>query len=65
MPKIKTIRGASKRFKKTAGGNFKHKHANLRHILTKKSSKRKRNLRAKGLVSKSDIGLVTACLNAW
>lgn len=35
MPKIKTVRGAAKRFKKTAGGGFKRKHANLRHILTK------------------------------
>ncbi|VEC52262.1 50S ribosomal subunit protein L35 [Escherichia coli] len=37
MPKIKTVRGAAKRFKKTGKGGFKHKHANLRHILTKKS----------------------------
>ncbi|SUX74054.1 50S ribosomal protein L35 [Citrobacter freundii] len=36
MPKIKTVRGAAKRFKKTGGGGFKRKHANLRHILTKK-----------------------------
>ncbi len=36
MPKIKTVRGAAKRFKKTGKGGFKHKHANLRHILTKK-----------------------------
>lgn len=35
MPKIKTVRGAAKRFKKTGGGGFKRKHANLRHILTK------------------------------
>lgn len=36
MPKIKTVRGAAKRFKKTGAGGFKRKHANLRHILTKK-----------------------------
>lgn len=36
MPKIKTVRGAAKRFKKTGSGGFKRKHANLRHILTKK-----------------------------
>lgn len=48
MPKIKTVRGAAKRFKKTGGGGFKRKHANLRHILTKKSTKRKRHLRPKG-----------------
>ena len=56
MPKIKTVRGAAKRFKKTGGGGFKRKHANLRHILTKKSTKRKRHLRPKGLVSKSGSG---------
>ncbi|WP_459596747.1 50S ribosomal protein L35 [Enterobacter hormaechei] len=43
-------------------GGFKRKHANLRHILTKKSTKRKRHLRPKGLVSKGDLGLVIACL---
>ena len=48
MPKIKTVRGAAKRFKKTGKGGFKHKHANLRHILTKKATKRKRHLRPKG-----------------
>ncbi|VFP82884.1 50S ribosomal protein L35 [Candidatus Erwinia haradaeae] len=62
MPKIKTIRSAAKRFKKTASGGFKHKQTNLRHILTKKSTKRKRHLRPKNMVSKSDIGLVHACL---
>lgn len=62
MPKIKTVRAAAKRFKKTASGGFKHKHANLRHILTKKTTKRKRRLRPKGLVSKSDLSLVVACL---
>ena len=62
MPKIKTVRGAAKRFKKTGGGGFKRKHANLRHILTKKSTKRKRHLRPKGLVSKGDLCLVIACL---
>lgn len=61
MPKIKTVRGAAKRFKKTGGG-FKHKHANLRHILTKKATKRKRHLRPKAMVSKGDLGLVIACL---
>ena len=62
MPKIKTVRGAAKRFKKTAGGGFKRKHANLRHILTKTSTKRKRHLRTKGMISKGDLGLVVACL---
>lgn len=62
MPKIKTVRGAAKRFKKTGKGGFKHKKANLRHILTKKAPKRKRQLRQKAMVSKGDHGLVSACL---
>lgn len=57
MPKIKTNSGAAKRFKKTAGG-FKHKRAYKNHILTKKSPKRIRQLRAKRLIHKSDEGLV-------
>ncbi|UDG81521.1 50S ribosomal protein L35 [Candidatus Profftia lariciata] len=62
MPKMKTVRGATKRFKKTASGGFKYKHANLRHLLTKKSTKRKRNLRPKGQISQADLSLVIACL---
>ena len=45
MPKLKTNRGAAKRFKKTASGGFKRGHAFHSHILTKKSTKRKRGLR--------------------
>ena len=47
MPKMKTVSGAAKRFKKTGSGRFKSKQSHLRHILTKKSSKRKRLLRGK------------------
>ena len=54
MPKMKTNRGAAKRFKKTGSGRFKCKHNHLRHILTKKSTKRKRHLRAMSMVHKSD-----------
>lgn len=43
--KLKTHSGAKKRFKKTGSGRYKHKQAHLRHILTKKSTKRKRQLR--------------------
>ena len=43
MPKLKTNRSAAKRFKKTASGNYKHRSAFRNHILTKKSSKRKKN----------------------
>ena len=62
MPKQKTHRGAAKRFKVTATGKIKRKKAYGRHILTKKSRKRKRRLRAAGLVSDGDLGLVRAML---
>ena len=45
MPKMKSNSGASKRFKKAANGTFKRKQSHLRHILTKKTTKRKRQLR--------------------
>ncbi|MDX1694623.1 MAG: 50S ribosomal protein L35 [Ketobacteraceae bacterium] len=57
MPKIKTNSGAAKRFKKTANG-FKRKRAFKNHILTKKSSKRIRQLRPKSQVAAADIALV-------
>jgi large subunit ribosomal protein L35 len=44
MPKLKTHKGAAKRFKKTASGKVKRGHSHLRHILTSKSRKRKRKL---------------------
>ncbi len=50
MPKIKSHRGAAKRFKKTGSGKYKRYHAYHSHILGKKSAKRKRNLR-KGVVA--------------
>lgn len=55
MSKLKTHRGAAKRFKKTANGGYKHRQAHRNHILTKKSSKRKRHLRAMQNVHESDI----------
>ena len=61
MPKIKNDKGAWKRFKKTANG-FKRKSANKQHILTKKSSKRKRHLRAMSMVHHSDMKRVLQCL---
>jgi len=54
MPKIKTKRGAAKRFKKTGSGHFKRKSSHRSHILTKKSPKRKRQLRGTSLIVKSD-----------
>jgi large subunit ribosomal protein L35 len=54
MPKMKTNRSAAKRFRKTASGRLKRGKQNRRHILTKKSPKRKRQLRRDALVSKAD-----------
>ena len=51
MPKMKTHRGAAKRFKKTGSGKLKRAKAFKSHILTKKSSKRKRSLRKTAYVS--------------
>ncbi len=62
MPKIKTNRGAAKRFKRTASGGFKCNHSHRRHILTKKSTKRKRHLRAPKMVHQSDIRMVVRML---
>ena len=62
MPKMKTNRGAAKRFKKTASGGFKCKHSHLRHILTKKSTKRKRGLRASDMVEACDVPMVKKML---
>ena len=55
MPKMKTNPGAKKRFTLTGTGKIKRKHAFKSHILTKKSTKRKRNLAAFGLVDKTDL----------
>jgi large subunit ribosomal protein L35 len=62
MPKLKSNRGAAKRFKATASGRFKRKKSYLRHILTKKNRKRKRNLRQSGMVSEQDQGRVRGML---
>jgi large subunit ribosomal protein L35 len=56
MPKIKTNRAAAKRFRKTASGKYKCGHANKSHILTKKATKRKRNLRQTNHVRAEDAG---------
>lgn len=61
MPKMKTKSSARKRFKKTAHG-FKHKQSFTSHILTKKSTKRKRQLRGTKLISAADLGLVKRML---
>ncbi|HOF19860.1 MAG TPA: 50S ribosomal protein L35 [Bacteroidales bacterium] len=55
MPKMKTNPGAKKRFSFTGTGKIKRKHAYKSHILTKKSTKRKRNLTYFGQVDKADM----------
>ncbi len=62
MPKIKTNRAAAKRFKKTGSGKYKCRKANSSHILTKKTTKRKRSFRQDQLVDKSDIKSVKRLL---
>lgn len=54
MPKMKTHRGAAKRFKRTGTGKIKRSHAYTSHILEKKSPKRKRNLRKSAIMFKGD-----------
>ncbi len=54
MPKIKTNRGAAKRFKKTGTGKYVFRKSNSNHILTKKSRKRKRSLRQAQIVDKTN-----------
>ena len=58
MPKMKTKSGAKKRFSLTGTGKIKRKHAYKSHILTKKSTKRKRHLTHVTLVSSADMGRV-------
>lgn len=58
MPKMKTNKGAAKRFKVTGSGKFKRGHSHASHILTKKSTKRKRGLRKSTLVHASDTNRV-------
>lgn len=62
MPKLKTHRGAAKRFKKTATGKFKRGKAYKSHILTKKSPGRKRDLDQATTVSKADTHKVREML---
>ena len=54
MPKLKTNRAAKKRFRKTAGGKIKRGSAYRRHLLTSKSTKRKRRLRKLAYISPAD-----------
>lgn len=58
MPKMKTNKGAAKRFQRTGSGAFKRNQSHRRHILTKKSRKRKRHLRDPAQVHASDHAMV-------
>jgi len=62
MPKIKTKRSAAKRFKKTGGGKFVFRKSGHSHILTTKSTKKKRNQRRAGIISESDMKQVKRML---
>ncbi|ABR33744.1 MULTISPECIES: 50S ribosomal protein L35 [Clostridium] len=62
MPKMKTHRGAAKRFRKTGTGKLKRGKAFRSHILTKKSSKTKRHLRKAGYVSDSQLKVMKKLL---
>ncbi|MBF0301492.1 MAG: 50S ribosomal protein L35 [Desulfamplus sp.] len=55
MPKIKTNRAAAKRFTKTGSGKYKFKKSHASHILTKKTTKRKRGLRRPQIIAASDM----------
>ena len=61
MPKLKTNRGAAKRFRATASG-YKCRRTNRSHILTKKTTKRKRQLRTTGRIDASDMRSVARML---
>ena len=63
-PKLKSKRGAVKRFKLTASGKVKRGHSMKRHILTKKGRQRKRRLRKSGLVSPTEVQSVRSMLLA-
>jgi len=62
MPKMKTNRGAAKRFRRTASGGFKRYQSHARHILTKKSPKRKRHLRGGNVIAEADTRAVKRML---
>ncbi|MGD8254981.1 MAG: 50S ribosomal protein L35 [Syntrophobacterales bacterium] len=62
MPKMKSNRGAAKRFKTTGSGKLRRSKAFRSHIMTKKSAKRKRNLRKSGLVDPTNARAVRRML---
>ncbi len=62
MPKIKTCRAAAKRFAKTGTGKYRYRKSNASHILTKKTTKRKRSLRQAQVIKASDMKSVRRML---
>lgn len=64
MPKMKTKRAATKRFKTTGSGKLKRFHANHSHILTKKTRKRKNKLKKADIVSSADFPRINRLLQA-
>ncbi|MBW1676283.1 MAG: 50S ribosomal protein L35 [Deltaproteobacteria bacterium] len=62
MPKIKTNRGAAKRFKVTGTGKIVYSRSNANHILTKKTSKRKRTLRKSHIIDKNNKRMVNVLI---
>lgn len=62
MPKIKSNRGAAKRFSKNGSGKFKHRQSFRSHILTSKSTKRKRQLRSMNSIHANDHKAITSLL---
>ena len=62
MPKMKTRKSAAKRYSVTGSGKVRYKKQGLRHILTKKNAKRKRNLRHMGILSDAEVKKVKVLL---
>ena len=62
MPKVKTRKGAAKRFRITSSGRIKRNKANHRHMLIRRSNKAKRNMRRSGVLSPADLKIVKALL---
>jgi large subunit ribosomal protein L35 len=62
MPKMKSNSGAAKRFKRTASGGYKRAQSHKNHILTKKSTKRKRHLRTIEQVADADVAMIRRLL---
>jgi large subunit ribosomal protein L35 len=62
MPKLKSNRGAAKRFRRTGSGGYKRRQGFRNHILTKKSTKRKRHLRSPAQLHKADVAVARRML---